>query len=348
MKRISILLLLLGMVVTTTLAMPASKLKYEESRTVIKSFAVGASPNFTSDTKYSDLIITHSAVNEIQIKMVITTWSNSQKLAEKMLDLPIFQMNKTSNGASLSASFDSELSQQHHNWGNFNIKYYVSVPAATKFECTSQYGNVDMDRVENLSSLIIKYGNLNVRGLVSGDQIQIDMKYGNVRLKDATASVKIAIKYGDFITDKCKNVYIDSKYSGVRIEEVSQLKGIGKYDNYKIGVASVLSFEELGYTTLKIRELKQHLSLLYFKYSSLKIDDVKAGFSSIDIPEAAYSDIKLVIPNRSFKIQARTTYSIVKVYDLHKAESVSATIGSGNPSSTINISNKYGNIYIVE
>lgn len=344
MKRITLLLLLFVTTIVTTTA--AGKYQYEENRTIIKTISVGQRPIFESDTKYSDVIITHSAINEIQIKMVIKTSSNKKEWAQKMLDLPVFKVEKSGNGAYLYGSFDSELNEQHRNWGSFTISYYVSVPANTQFKCTSKYGGIDMDRVENSLSANIKYGNINIKNKISGSTSNFDMQYGDIKVLDASAPLQILIKYGNVKTGKCANIDIDSKYCNINIEQADQIKGIGKYDNYKIGSANSIIFSELDYTGLRINDLIQQISLSSFKYSSLKVNNVASGFKSINIPGAAYSDIKLRIPTRAFTINAETSYANIKIYDLYKAEKVRTTLGNSN--STINITNKYSDITITD
>ena len=128
---------------------------------------------------------------------------------------------------------------------------------------------------------------------------------------------------------------MDSKYDGINIDEVDNMKSVSKYTHYKIGLL-LGSFD------------------LDTGYGSVRINKVDSKFENIKITNS-YGGINIGLNDLNYKLHAECSYCDVdypqnrykgdKVRD-NQNFSLDGNVGTGGRSVTIN--SRYGGVKLAE
>ena len=195
-------------------------------------------------------------------------------------------------------------------WGDsrkFSIDYNIKMPVGTDLNLSNKYGNTDIDELHGMLNLEIKYGNLTAGKLTRGNIKPLNklvISYGKGTI-DETGWLDLTERYvGNMDISKSQAILLDSKYSKLSLGETSSVVGESKYDNIRIENIKNLVLEN-GYTEVNIGELTKKLNLTG-SYGSFSINNIPAGFESIDI-ETRYMGVKLGIEeSANYKLESES------------------------------------------
>ena len=146
---------------------------------------------------------------------------------------------------------------------------------------------------------------------------------------------------------------METRYSGITIENSKNIDADSKYDNYDLGTLNALIMNS-QYTGTKIDKLSTKLKLVN-GYGGFSVGQIPAGFESITI-DNRYAGIKLGIESgASYKLNGKVRYSNIQHPDgkLNRLRAdtsyeVDGTVGNGeNPKSTVRIESSYGNVNLM-
>lgn len=155
------------------------------------------------------------------------------------------------------------------------------------------------------------------------------------RIGDTKAQFELYKLYSTVNLHKTASLTLDSKYDGINIEEVGNLKSVSKYTNYKIGVLSGSFDLDTG-------------------YGSVRISKVDAKFDQIKIVNS-YGGINIGLDELNYKLQADCDYCDVKYpEDRFKGNkirdnnrfSLDGHVGTGG--GTVSITSRYGAVKLQE
>ncbi|MDR1746899.1 MAG: hypothetical protein LBR49_06465 [Tannerella sp.] len=301
---------------------PASE---EFKREIVKDFSVGDEPMLNIENKYGNIRIIEGVEGKISFRIEIVGKGRTSSLAKEYAEKVSVDFLQSGDRVSAETNFES-LSCS--NCGR-TVHYTVLAPRSTILKLTNKYGNIILDDAEKeVVGIDLKYGNLTAHSI---DNLNLDIAYGNI---DIT---------------KCNAVNADTKYSVIKIASAETILMDSKYDKITLGNVGNIKLET-SYTTVNIATLGKRMECEDIKYGQLNISEVAGDFESIKV-SSSYTNIKIALSDHSFKAKLSVNYGEIKTPNSMKFTNVSVKdknnlegeIGS-NPSATVEISAKYGNI----
>jgi len=307
--------------------------------------------------KYGDVVIESWSKDQIVIDVKVTVDMSNRDKAQKYLDLIDVQFSEGANVISAKTVIDNNFN--FTGWGDsrkFSIDYNVKMPVGTDLNLSNKYGNTDIDELNGLLNIEIKYGNLTAGKLTRGNIKPLNklvIAYGKGTI-DETGWLDLTERYvGSMDIGKSQAILLDSKYSKISLGETSSVVGESKYDNIRIENIKNLVLEN-GYTEVNIGELTKKL-IYNGSYGSFTINTIPAGFESIDV-ETRYMGVRLGIEeSANYKLEAKVSYGGLKYNEgnfknqkrivENNSSEISGTVGNEeNPSAKVNVLSSYGTV----
>ena len=298
----------------------------EFKREVTKEYSVGANPALQIENKYGNIRIVEGTDNKITFKIEITGKGTTDALAKEYAEAVSIDFSQADDRITAK----TVLKEINCNNCSRETHYTVVAPKSVTINLENKYGNIYLENAVKPMKVDLKYGNMEANTL---NNIDIDIKYGNITI------------------NTCEDIKIDCGYSKIKIGKANHLTTDSKYDDFQIGTISDINMNT-KYTKVKIDKLNTSFVCNDFKYCSLDVSEIAPQFSRIKI-DAGYSTIKLALDNRhSFKANLSTRYGNIKTGSFsmsntqtaRNTQSYSGTMGSGNPSATVDITASYGDI----
>jgi hypothetical protein len=348
-----------GMLLLIALLIVPLTLKAEEvSKEFHKEYKAGSATTLDINNKYGDVLIQSWDKDQVVIDVKITVEMPNQEKAQKLLSYIDVIFSETGDLISAKTVIDDKFS--FTGWGGdsrkFSIDYTIRMPAVTALTLVNKYGNTDIDQLNGLVDLDIKYGNLNAGKLTRGNikpLNSLNLAYGKGTIDEA-GWLDLTVRYvGSFGMEKSQALLLDSKYSKLSLGETSSIVGESKYDNIRIDKINNLVLDN-GYCDVKIGELTKKLTY-NGSYGSFEVETIPAGFEKLTT-DTRYMGIRLGIDeSASYKLDAKLSYGGLK-YDEEKfrnqkriiennSSEIAGTIGDdAAPTAEVNISSSYGTI----
>jgi hypothetical protein len=348
-----------GMLLIAALLIIPLTLRAEEvTKEFHKEYNAGPSTTLDINNKYGDVIIQSWDKDQVVIDVKITVDLPNQEKAQKMLGYIDVKFAEAENLISAKTVIDEGFS--FTGWGSdskkFSIDYNIKMPAGTSLTLANKYGNSEIDELNGLVNLDIKYGNLTAGKLTRGNTKpfnSLNLAYGKGSIDEA-GWLDLTIRYvGSFEIEKSQALLLDSKYSKLSLGETSSIVGESKYDNIQINKINNLILEN-GYCNVTIGELTKKLTY-NGSYGSFAVETIPTGFEKLDT-DTKYMGIKLGIDeSASYRLDATLSYCGLKynedkfrnqkrIIGNNKSE-IAGTIGDDeSPAATVNISSSYGSV----
>ncbi len=292
----------------------------EVKKEISESYKVSQDFTLEVENKYGSIDIVNWDKKELEVVIEMVVKAPSEEKAQKILDKIDVDINESGNGVAFVTQMDIK---NMGNKINVEVNYKISAPSSINAKLTQKYGGIFIEELTGDVSLVIKYGNLMAQSLVNK--------------KDNVNELVLA-------------------YSNAEIAEAGKLEAKLAYSEIKL--ESVGSYEgKLAYSKLAAVNLTGKL-VLDAAYSSVKVENVVAGFKTINVT-AAYGNVKI-----GMDAEAAYTYEMESKYgglnapagavkvsendhdhgpDHHKA--VKGSVGS-SPTGKVIVSVKYGNAYL--
>jgi hypothetical protein len=330
----------------------------EVSKEFHKEYAAGTNTTLDISNRYGDVIIQSWDKEQVVIDVKVTLEFPNKEKAEKLLSYIDVQFSERDNLISAKTIIDDKFN--FTGWGlnskKFSIDYNIKMPVATALKLANKYGDTEIDELHGLVNLDVRYGDLSAGKLTRGNikpLSSLNLAYGKGTISE-TGWLDLTVRYvGNLEIKKSQALLIDSKYSKLSLGETSSIVGESKYDNIRIQSINNLVLEN-GYTETNIGILTKKLNYTG-SYGSFSIDQITAGFESLDI-ETRYMGIKLGIEeNANYKLKAKVTYGGLKYNEdnfknqrrivENNSTEVTGIIGKEeSPSAEVNIVASYGSI----
>jgi len=307
--------------------------------------------------RYGDVVIENWDKDQIVIDVKVTVEMSDKEKAQSFLDKIDIQFAESSDQISAKTVIDDKFN--FTGWGDhrrFSIDYHVKMPVGTELALSNKYGNTEIDELNGLVNLDIKYGNITAGKLTRGNVKplnKLNIAYGKGTI-DEVGWLDLTERYvGSMEIAKSQAILLDSKYSKIILGETSSIVGESKYDNIRIETIKNLVLDN-GYTEVNIGELTNKLDYSG-SYGSFSIDRVPAGFESLQV-ETHYMGVKLGIEeSASYKLDAKVSYGGLKYNEdnfrntrrivENNSHEVSGTVGKEeNPTSKVNVISSYGSV----
>lgn len=323
-----------------------------------KEYTAGSNTTLDISNRYGSVVVETGDQNKVIIDVKVTVELPNRERAEKLLSYIDVQFSEGNNLISAKTIIDDKFNFTGWSGGSkkFSINYVIKMPVKINFTLSNRYGNTELDDISGLVKLDIKYGNLTASNLSRGNEKPINyinMAYGKAEISRG-GWFDITSRYsGSFVINKCQAILLDSKYSKIQIGEAGSLVGESKYDNLKIEKINNVVLDG-GYCDVNIGTLSRKLKF-DGGYGSFTVDEISAGFESIET-DTRYIGVNLGIDsNASYKLDAKLSYGNLKFNEENFASQrriiennsneTSGIVGKeSSPSATVLIHATYGTV----
>ncbi len=365
------LLLLLGFVMPTYANNVDHGGKTEFTKKIERDFEIDANGKVGLSNKHGKIEVKTWNKNSVDIEITITVNARSESNAEDVFD----RINIDFDNGSDFVKAMTVIESKNNSWwtsgsGNksdFEINYLVHMPSSCVLQLSNKYGHSFVEDIRANVIADIKYGDLTMAKIGGNLELQIgygngvidesanasiDLKYGSLRLKDA-GNVTIDSKYSNVFFNDVGDIDCTSKYDTYTMGNVGRFKSEGKYDNFEFESAEAIEIAS-KYTNVKVGTLKD-AAYLGLQYGGVKINEVAAGFSTIEMV-GKHTDFKVGIEDgASYRMDLSATHGSVKYPEgieivsekrMSHTHQVKAYKGSENSKSIIKLITSYGNCKI--
>ncbi|MDR1203123.1 MAG: DUF4097 domain-containing protein [Tannerellaceae bacterium] len=268
-----------------------------------QTFKVDANGQLRIENRYGNITITHWDKNEVAIQVIVESKARSESEAQKGLDRVSIELRQSGNTVYGLTSFKSQNGWNNSGDGNrINIDYHISMPAKFAANLSQKYGNINLpEKNEGEYTMEVKYGNIAAGSFTA--PLRIDAGYSNIKLEDVK-SLQLDVAYcGNVTINDGKEIKIDSKYSNLRMGNVSQLTIDKKYGNLQVQNVDRMAIE-VKYSECSVEQIKDDLNCS-LSYSTLTVKELSPTFSRVRA-EARYGNLNLSISSKaSFQVNAK-------------------------------------------
>jgi hypothetical protein len=194
---------------------------------------------------------------------------------------------------------------------NFEINYTIKIPRNGTVKLNNKYGNISTSDLFSTTDINCKYGKINL-GKLNGNSNAIQIGYCSNSTIEYFKNGAITSKYSELKINEVSKLDLLSDYSEIDIIEANDVKYNSKYGSVKI--QKVNSLDANGnYLTIAIGSLSNQLKL-YTKYSNVSIDAIQAKANNVSIV-AGYTGVDIGFePNYIFDFDVTVKYANFK-YD---------------------------------
>jgi hypothetical protein len=337
-------------------------LAQEVSKEFNKEYTAGPSTTLDISNKYGDVVVETSDQNQITIYVKVTVEVPGRERAEKLLNYIDVQFSQDGDLIKSKTVIDDKFN--FSGWGGgskrFSIDYKVKMPERINFNLSNRYGNSELEKITGLVRLDIKYGNLAADNLARGNDKPINylsLSYGKADIESA-GWLDVTVRYsGDFQIQNCQALLLDSKYSKIKVEEISSVVGETKYDNIQIEKINNLVLDA-GYSDINIGELAKKLKF-DGGYGNLSVEKIPKGFESLET-DSRYIGVKLGIESdASYHLDARLSYGDLKfdednfqhqrrIVENNSSETSGIVGKESSPSAIVKVTASYGSVRLYQ
>ena len=318
--------------------------RYEEQKTIEKTFDVDALPNLVMDGIYSDFNITTWNQPQIDFKVKITVKSDKEKTVKSLIEIIDVELSQSGNTVNAETVFNNNSTKSYN--ASISIKYNVKVPQDVLMDLETKYGDITLDQVREKLKVDVKYGDFKADNILIDDVTKnaIEVKYGNINI-DNVNQMALWLEYGDAKINTCD--YIDGtlKYSKILITDLNHSHMELKYSDARIEKANKVLFVNTAYSDMKVRNVTNRLSV------DMRYSDLTATVTSLtpDVEiDGAYSDANLYLNEEAaFDYNLRSSYGDITFKGFFDTKSIGGQghYGDGERGK-LDITTKYGDVDI--
>lgn len=291
---------------------PSLFFKKEFSKLVSREFPVTATGTVSLTNKYGKVDVKTWNKNQVKIEVTILVNAKTESDAKAVFERITIAFSETDQLARAETIIES----QHWSWWDwgswlfggsspdFKINYLVHMPQTGSLELSNKYGDAYVAALEGKAYVAVKYGNFRLEGV--GGNLQVDLDYGNgtvVKAGDARAEVSYSkinfdeveylnatTRYSTIDVDKGGRLICDSRYDNYYIHEINSLQCDSRYGDFNLQLAGQISATG-KYTDFHLEKLRKGGSL-DIEFGDVRIDELSAGFSSLDL-NSTYADVRV-------------------------------------------------------
>ncbi|MCF6181122.1 hypothetical protein [Lutibacter sp.] len=295
-----------------TIAANGKEGKYTKNKIINKEFKVDKNATLKVDNKYGNIEVVTWNENKIVIKVTITTSGNDEEKVQKKLDQINVEFSNSDSKVSAKTIIDRNSSWKlwrNNNNVNMQINYLIKMPVTNNVVLTNNYGSINLDKLEGVSTINCDYGSINIGELRNSDNT-INIDYTNNSFIDFMKDGKINADYSTLSVNRSGRTTLNADYSHITFGQVIDLKYNCDYGSLKIGDSgNITGVCDYMHTTIGKLRGRGDFNI---EYGSLKIKEIQNQFKSLKVV-SSYTHLKFgIAPNTSFNISAHLSYSGLK------------------------------------
>ena len=262
---------------------------YSKQRTINKSFVVNPDAGIDIDNSYGTIFVTTWDQDKIEIEVLIKVSGNNERWVNERL--AGIDVSFTALKSMITAKTILENSSNKGSGRNssFEINYNIKIPKNGSVKLNNKYGNISTTDLFSTTDISCKYGAIYL-GRLNGNSNNVNIGYCSgsniVFLKNATVNSK----YSGLKIGEVTKLDLISDYSEIEINEGNDVKYNSKYGSVKI--QKVNSLDANGnYLTIDIGSISNQLKLST-RYSNVSIGAIQAKANNINIV-AGYTGVNI-------------------------------------------------------
>jgi hypothetical protein len=284
---------------------------YSKQRNIKKAYIVNSDAGINIDNSYGTIFVTTWDEDKIEIDVLIKVSGDSEKwVNQKLAGIDVdFIALKTMVTA--KTTFENANTKSNGRNNNFEVNYTIKIPRNGTVKLNNKYGNISTTDLFSITDINCKYGKINL-GKLNGNSNTILIGYCSNSTIAYLKNGAVTSKYSELKMDEVSKLDLVSDYSEIEIIEGNDVKYNSKYGSVKI--QKVNSLDANGnYLTIDIGSLSNQLKL-NTKYSSVSVNAIQAKANNIAIV-AGYTGVNLGFqPNYVFDFDVTVKYADFK-YD---------------------------------
>jgi hypothetical protein len=307
-KQFNILLILL---LIPFLGFSNDDFSYSKQRTISKTYIVNSDAGINIDNSYGSIYVTTWNEDKIEIEVLIKVSGDNEKWVNQKLAAIDVDFIALKSMVSAKTVFENNISNNNGRNNNFEINYTIKIPKNGTVKLNNKYGNIGTSDLFSTADISCKYGKINL-GKLNGNSSTIYIGYCSNSTIEYLKNGAVTSKYSGLKLDEVSKLDLLSDYSEIAITDGNDVRYNSKYGSVKI--QRVNSLDANGnYLTIDIGSLSNQLKL-YTKYSNVSIDAIQAKANSVNIV-AGYTGVDIGFqPNYVFDFDVSVKYADFK-YD---------------------------------
>lgn len=243
------------------------------------------------ENSFGNIRLQHWTKNSAEISVIVTVIAASEARAKEIMEhISITQEEK---GEWLSSVTTTE-NMNTRNKEKVEIACIVSLPPFYPIELSQKFGTINMPStaVEASAKVSVHFGKL-VGGNFARD-LELEGAHSNLSL-DRAVDADLDIQFcKPFKAGTLGKATLEGKHSGLEIGSAEQIEGEIEFSDMKITSLGELQLEA-QHSNLEIEEVKKSLDIPSLSFSNITIKKLNQNFSSISIPKAQHSNIKMTL-----------------------------------------------------
>lgn len=217
------------------------------TKRITEEFNIKADGNTSINNKYGNIILNSWDKNSVKILVQIEVKASNKNEANQLFDGIKIDFSNTDSDviATTILQFNNDYGNNYMNSLGDLLSSLLSFKSNNEFRINYEVWLP----YENNVNINLKYGNLTAQSI--GGNANIDVKYGNFNLEDIKGNTTVNLGYGNGTLEKTTFLSADIKYSGLKAQEVVKANLMTKYSNVNFLNAKSLKINS-GYDTYKI------------------------------------------------------------------------------------------------
>jgi hypothetical protein len=262
-----------------------------------KEYNTTGSSELKIDNQFGNITVTDWDQNNVVIDVNIEVTCSDESKAQKLLDKINIDFkeegNKITATTKLGDNGKLNLNNSKGNKQSFSINYTVKCPKGIQLSLDNQFGDMIVASLTGSFSADIQFGSLNAVSL-TGPETNIDAQFGKVTIG--------TMKDGKFDIQHCESV---------KVAEGGNFTVDAQFS--KIDMGSLVSLKaDLDHSEVTVEAVTDMLNL-EANFGNIKVNNVSAGFKSIEI-EQNMGDVTIGIdPKAGYKLNAEVNMGSLKV-----------------------------------
>ena len=209
---------------------------YSKQKTISKAYIVNSDAGINIDNSYGSIFVTTWNEDKIEIEVLIKVSGDNEKWVNQKLDGIDVDFIGLKSMVTAKTVFTNTSTKNNGRNNNFEINYTIKIPKNGTVKLNNKYGNIGTSDLFSTTDINCKYGKINL-GKLNGNSNTIQIGYCS----------NSTIEY-------LKNGAIISKYSGLKMDQVSKLDLLSDYSEIEIGEGNDVKYNS-KYGSVKIKKV---------------------------------------------------------------------------------------------
>jgi len=253
---------------------------YSKQKNINKTYIVNSDAGINIDNSYGAIFVTTWDEDKIGIDVLIKVSGDNEKWVNQKLEGIDVNFIALKSMITAKTVFENVNNKSNGRSNSFEINYTIKIPKNGTVKLTNKYGNISTTDLYSTTDINCKYGKINL-GRLNGNSNTIQMAYCSNSTVSFIKNGAIASRYSKLKLDEVTKLELVSDYSEIEINDSNDVRYNSKYGSVKIN--KVNSLDASGnYLTIEIGSILNQLKL-NTKYSNVSIDSINAKANNVTI-----------------------------------------------------------------